>query len=126
MKQFVYGKSTFGSRPVDDYIASLSGAERKVVQHVYDLARKLVPEAEQAVYYGMPCLKYKGKGLVSVMATKKHLSLYPFSAVERVISLDELKEFETTSGSIHFTPEHPIPDQLLRKIITERREVIRG
>ena len=120
MTQFVYGQTTFGDQPVDEYIAMLSGAEQKAVQHVYDLARKLVPDAEQSVSYGMPCLKYHGKGLISVMANQKFLSLYPFSNLEAVILRSELEGFETTKGSLHFTLEHPVPDELLRRIITER------
>jgi len=120
MKHSVYGRATYGARVVDEYIASLSGAEKAAVQHVYDLARQLAPDAKQVVSYGMPCLSYKGKGLVSVMVTKKFLSLYPFSNFEAVISREELDGFETTTGSIHFSPEHPLPDELVRKIISAR------
>jgi len=120
----MYGKSKFGKNVVDEYISMLEGAEQAAVKHVYDVARQLVPGAEQAVYYGMPCLKYKGKGLVSVMASKKFLSLYPFSNVEAVVSADELQGFETTKGSIHFSPSSPLPDALLRKIIAARAERI--
>ena len=124
MQQFVYGKSQFGKNVVDEYTASLSGAEQAAVQHVHDIARALAPDAEQAVYYGMPCLKYNGKGLVSVMAAKKFLSLYPFSNLDSVITADALTGFETTTGSIHFTPDRPLPDALLRQIITGRLQRI--
>ena len=120
MQQFSYGKTTYGDHPVDEYISTLSGAEKEAVRHVYEIARKLAPEAEQAISYGMPCLKYKGKGLVSAMATKKFLSLYPFIALERVISLNELAGFETTTGSVHFSPEHPLPDSILSRMLTTR------
>lgn len=126
MQQFTYGKSTFGKDAVDEYIATLDGAQKAAVQHVYDIARQLVPDAEQAVYYGMPCLKYRDKGLVSVMVTKKFLSLYPFSSLDAVIAHEELAGFETTKGSIHFTPEHPLPEALLRSIITARLGRILG
>ena len=119
MQQF-----TYGNHPVDEYISFLDGEEKVAVQRVYDEARKLAPDAEQAVYYGMPCLKYKNKGLVSVMVTKKFLSLYPFSAIEAVIDKSELTCYATTSGSIHFSPDHPIPEVLLRKIITTRAQNI--
>lgn len=121
MQQFTYGE-----HPIDEYVSSLSGHEQETIQHVYDLAQKLVPEAEQGVSYGMPCLKCKGKGLISVMVTKKFLSLYPFSAIQAVIGADELVGFETTSGSVHFSPDHPIPDDTLRKLILARRDNIRG
>lgn len=124
MQQFIYGKSKFGKHVVDEYISMLDEPQKSVVQHVYDMALELVPAAEQAVYYGMPCLKYRGKGLVSVMVTKKSISLYPFSSLEPVITADELKGFETTTGSIHFTADHPLPDVLLHKILASRLERI--
>lgn len=124
MQQFTYGKTTFGDHPVDEYINSLDGAEQVTVRHIYDLAKELIPEVEQGISYAMPCLKYQGKALISVMVTKKFLSLYPYSGIESVVSLDELAGFETTSGSIHFSSAHPIPDALLEKIITARAQNI--
>ena len=124
MQQFTYGQTKDSNHVVDDYIASLSDTERAAVQHVYDIARQLVPEAKQAVYYGMPCLKYKGKGLIAVVATKKFLSLYPFSNLEAVIGADQLQGFETTKGSIHFSPAHPLSDTLLHQIIMGRKSRI--
>jgi len=120
MTQFVYGQTKFGDNSVDEYIGMLSGADQGAVQRVYDIARQLMPEAEQSVSYGMPCLKYHGKGLISVMANQKFISLYPFSNLETIIPLSELDGFETTKGSLHFTARHPIPDDLLKRIITER------
>lgn len=124
MQQFTSAASTTSPRPVDEYIATLKGLKQTTVRRMYDLAIQLVPEAEQAIYYGMPCLKYNGKGLMSVMSTKKFLSLYPFEAVER-LGLD-LSAFETTSGSIHFSPERPLPDSLLKAIVMGRLQQITG
>lgn len=124
MQQFTYGKTSYGDNPVDEYISSVGGDEKAIIQHMYDLVQGLVPEAKQGISYGMPCLKYKGKGLVSVMVTKKFLSLYPFSNLEALVSKDELTGFETTTGSIHFSTDHPIPDALLQKIIVERLNAI--
>lgn len=107
---------------IDEYLASLTGPEKATVAHIYGVVRKLVPEAVAARSYGMPALKYKGKGLVAVMANKRFLSLYPFQAVDK-LNLD-LGAFECTSGSIHFSVEHAIPDELLQSIIRTRMEEI--
>jgi uncharacterized protein YdhG (YjbR/CyaY superfamily) len=107
---------------VDDYLASLSGAEKATVSHMYGIVREMVPETTEEMSYAMPSFKYKGKSLVAIMANKNFLSLYPFGAVDN-LGLD-LSAFECTSGSIHFTPENPIPDNLLHQIITVRMERI--
>lgn len=118
MQQSINAHPQSTRNPVSEYVSSLTGAEQATIRRMYDQILGIIPEAEQGVSYGMPCLKYKGKAVVSIMVTKKFLSLYPFSAVKK-LGLD-LSEFETTSGSVHFSVDHPIPDQLLRKIVAGR------
>lgn len=107
---------------VDDYILTLDGAVRQAVIHIYALVRQLVPDATEEVSYAMPAFKYQGKGLVAIMANKEFISLYPFGSVKR-LGVD-VSDFECTSGSIHFTPEKPIPDKLLQQIIVARLKQI--
>jgi len=107
---------------IDEYVATLSGSEREVVEHMYALVRQWVPDATEELSYAMPAFKYKGKGLVAVMANKEFMSLYPFCSVER-LGLD-LSGFERTSGSIHFSPHQPISDELLHDIVTARRQLL--
>jgi uncharacterized protein YdhG (YjbR/CyaY superfamily) len=109
---------------IDDYLAQLEGKEKHLIAHMYDIVRQMVPEATKELSYAMPAFKYKGKGLIAIMANKDFLSLYPFSAGEK-LGLD-LSAFECTSGSIHFTVKKPIPDVLLRQIITVRQQQIDG
>lgn len=103
---------------IDDYLAGLSGAEKQTIEHMYAVVREMVPGATEELSYAMPAFKYKGKGLVAIMANKEFLSLYPFGNVEN-LGLD-LSGFESTKGSIHFSVERPIPDGLLRAIISAR------
>ena len=107
---------------IDDYLSSLNGTEKAVIGHMYDLVRQWIPEATEDLSYGMPAFKYKGKGLVSIMANKNFLSLYPFGAVEKLAV--DTSAFEKTSGSIHFSSKKPIPDKLLKEIILARKQQI--
>jgi uncharacterized protein YdhG (YjbR/CyaY superfamily) len=103
---------------IDDYISNLDTSDRETIEHMYEIARAVAPDATEEFSYGMPALKYKGKSLLSIMANKDFLSLYPFSAVDK-LNLD-LSDFECTSGSIHFSSDKPIPDDLLGQIISAR------
>ncbi len=109
---------------LSDYLASLSGPERDAVARVYQRARALVPEAEDGVGYGMPALRYRGKPLVAVMATKDHIGLYPFSPPALDTVRAELVGFSTAKGTVRFTPDHPIPDDLLDRLLEARRAEI--
>ena len=107
---------------IDDYLETLSGAEKATLAHMYGIVREMVPDATEELSYAMPAFKYKGKSLVAIMATKNFLSLYPFGNTAN-LGLD-LSAFEGTKGSIHFSPENPISDALLQKIVQARIQQI--
>ena len=114
---------------VDEYLSELEASDREVIERVYALARDEVPEAEQGRGYGMPALIYKGKPLISVMRAKKHIGLYPFSpdAVSAVAA--EVEAVEATGldkGTIRFQPEHPLPEEVVRRLVRRRRDQIDG
>lgn len=100
---------------IDDYLATLSGTEKDIVAHMYDVVREAVPNATEELSYAMPAFKHQGKAFIAIMVNKDFMSMYPFGAVEQ-LGLD-LSNFECTSGSIHFTQQNPVSDDLLRKII---------
>ena len=103
---------------VDEYIASLEKPAKEIISHMYEVAQQVLPDATQEMSYAMPSLKYKSKSLIAIMANKNFLSLYPFGGVEK-LGLD-LSAYECTRGSIHFSKDKPIPDDLLRNIVTTR------
>ena len=114
---------------VDDYLAELEPSDRDAIARVYDLARDEVPEAEQGLGYGMPALVYRGKPLLSVMRTRKHIGLYPFSGQIVSTVADAVRAVPDTGldkGTIRFQPQSPLPDDLVRALVVARREQIEG
>lgn len=109
---------------VTDYLATIDGPERDAVAHVLDRARALVPGAEEGRSYGMPALRYRGSPLLSVMVTKHHLGLYPFSPAVLEGVADHLTGFRRTKGSVSFQPDAPLPDEVVDAIVAARVEEI--
>jgi uncharacterized protein YdhG (YjbR/CyaY superfamily) len=74
----------------------------------------------------VPALLYRGKPLLGFAATKKHLSLYPFSpaAVESVRG--RLTGFDISKGTIRFTVERPIPMDAVTELVRMRIREIEG
>jgi uncharacterized protein YdhG (YjbR/CyaY superfamily) len=107
---------------IDDYLASLSGPEKQLLGHMYAIVREVVPEATEETSYAMPAFKYHGEAVASIFVRDRFISLYPFCGIAR-LGLD-LGTYETTSGSIHFTVEHPLSDELLKQIIIARVRLI--
>lgn len=101
---------------VDEYLSKLSEPQQSTLKHVQQVIQTTIPEAEQVITYGMPGYKYKGKYLISFSAFKDHLSVFP--GAEAIGDLKEqLQTFEISKGTIQFTPEHPLPDDLLESIV---------
>jgi uncharacterized protein YdhG (YjbR/CyaY superfamily) len=111
---------------VDDYLAELDPADHDAIAHVYDLAREIVPEAEQGKGYGMPALVYRGKPLISVMRAKKHIGVYPFSPAAVAAVADDLPDPDVAKGTIRFQPDRPLADDVVRALVASRKAQIEG
>ena len=111
---------------VDDYLARLDVETAAIVGSIYARANEIVPEAEQGKGYGMPALRYRGKALLSVMATKSHLSLFPFSAAVVAEVASELEGYDLSKGTIRFSADRPIPAPVVTRIVALRRAEIDG
>ncbi|RAN79177.1 hypothetical protein B5P43_14680 [Bacillus sp. SRB_336] len=109
---------------VTTYLGTIEGPDRTALERVYALARDLVPEAEEGTSYAMAALIYRDKGLIAAVRAKKFLSIYPYSGAVIAASLGLLDDFETTTGSIHFSADHQLPDNVLRGIVEARRSEI--
>ena len=111
---------------VDDYLTGLAPSDAAVVARIYEVARGTVPDTEQGTSYGMPALTYRGKPLLSVMATRKHIGIYPFSAAAVAAVGDRLDGIDHAKGTIRWPPDHPVDDDLIAALVTARRRQIDG
>jgi uncharacterized protein YdhG (YjbR/CyaY superfamily) len=106
-------------KSVGEYFMILPDHVRTKLNTLRTLIKKTCPEAEEVISYNMPAFRYHGI-LVYYAATKKHIGFYPANA--RLIELfkEELKEYETSKGTIRFPYENPLPLKLIRKIVELR------
>jgi len=105
---------------VTDYLHTISAPNRDVLERVVAIARELAPGVEEGTSYGMPALLLDGKGFLSVLETKKHLALYPFSGQILGRLEDELDGFSWSPGTLRFSADNPVPDELVRHILELR------
>jgi len=111
---------------IDDYLAGLDAADAALVAHVYETAREIVPDAEQGLGYGMPALVHRGKPLLSVMRAKKHFGVYPFSPAAIVAVAPLLGGVDHAKGTIRFTADAPLDDDVIRALVAARKAQIEG
>ncbi|GAA1782336.1 iron chaperone [Agromyces lapidis] len=107
---------------VTDYLAEREGENRVALEHVIAVARELSPDAVEGESYGMPALLHRDKALVAALEAKQHLGLYPFSGqiLPGLAAELDAAGLRWSPGALQFTAEHPVPDELLRRIFAER------
>lgn len=107
------------SEAVNQYLAQLPEDQKAALEKLRQTIKKLVPEVEEFISYKMPAYRYHGM-LCGFAAFKKHCSYFPWDSKTVEDFKTELKDFKTSAGTIQFTPEKPIPDTLLKKILLAR------
>ena len=109
---------------VDDFLATLAPGPRVAFERVRRLAESVVPDAEQGVSYGLAALKHRGRPLLGLAETTTHLSIFPFSpeVVDQV--RERLDGYSVSKGTIRFTEDHPLPDDVVLDVVGLRRDQI--
>lgn len=105
--------------PVDQYLRRVPPKFRPLLVRLRRLIREEVPEAEEVISYGMPAFRQNGN-LVFYAAFKDHCSLFPGSVVTLRKFSAEVKPFDAGKGTLHFTVDRPLPDDLVRRIVRAR------
>jgi uncharacterized protein YdhG (YjbR/CyaY superfamily) len=105
---------------VDDYLATLEAPARSALSRVRDLALEVEPAAEQGRSYGMAALRLRGKPLLGLLASQRHLSVFPFSPEVVDAVRDRLAGYDLAKGTIRFTAERPLPDDVVREVVRRR------
>lgn len=112
---------------VTDYLAGVEDpARRAELSRLVDIARRVVPDAEEGMGYGMPALRHRGKPLVAVVAAAKHLSLFPFSGSVVDAVAGELEGYSLSKGTIRFDVDRPLPDDVVERVVRMRVDEIEG
>jgi uncharacterized protein YdhG (YjbR/CyaY superfamily) len=105
---------------IDAYLATLPADQRDALQRLRDLVRRVVPQAEETMSYGMPAFKLGGRFLVSYAGWKHHCSIYPLTDTFLAAHADELEGYGRTKGSLHFTPDAPLRDAVMTALVQAR------
>lgn len=104
---------------VDGYLAGVSAEARAALEKLRQTIRAAAPKATEVISYRIPIFKYLGP-LVGFAAFKEHCSFFVMSPTVMDTHRHELNRYETAKGTIHFTPTHPLPATLVRKIVRAR------
>ena len=124
LDKYCSGKHNHLMTGIDDYLATVEPSKRKELERIRTLAKKIVPDAEEAIAYNMPTLKYQGKPFLGFDAHKSHIGIYPYSGQVIETLKDQLHDYSFSKGAIRVPLDHPISEELLKQIIHLRLKQI--
>ncbi len=104
-----------GEKPktIDEYILGQDADKQEDLQHIRQILRKALPEAEERISWSMPTY-WKKHNILHFAASTKHIGLYP--GPEAVIHFaEELRDYKTDKGTIRI-PYGKVDASLIEKI----------
>ena len=101
---------------VDEYVSALTPPQREQFERVRRIVRSIVPDAEETISYGIPTFKHRGHYLIYFAAFRNHMSVYPTVGV--------VEATKGTRGTFRFSEDDPVPEEVVRAIVTYRLQLI--
>jgi uncharacterized protein YdhG (YjbR/CyaY superfamily) len=107
------------SKTVDEYLEHVPATFRTALRRLRKTIKAAAPDADEVISYRMPAFRQNGM-LVYYAAFSDHCSLFVGSAQVRRQFSAELKPFEAGKGTVRFTPDRPLPADLVTRIVKAR------
>jgi len=107
------------SKTIDEYLANLGEETRAALAKLRRTIPASAPKAEECISYGLCAFRQNGM-LVAFGATPKHCAFYLMSSSTVDAHKDDLKDYDTSKGTIRFQPDKPLPAALVRKLVKAR------
>jgi len=111
-------KRTSKPQTINEYLAKLSPERRVALNKLRRTIRTAFPRAEECISYGIPAFRLDGRVVAWFAAAAHHLSFFPGGVLE--LFEEELKDYQTSKGTVRFQPDHPLPAWLVRRMINAR------
>jgi len=106
------------AKDVEHWLSRLPAGQRTALEKLRAQIRAAAPGAEEVISYGQPTFKLHGH-LVAFGAFKNHLSFFPMSS-KLIRNFPEAHPYATSTGTMQFQPDKPIPAALIKKLVKAR------
>jgi len=111
---------------IDAYLAGLDEPKRSTLNTLRRTILEIVPEAEQCISYRMPAFRLHGRVIAGFAAFTNHLSYLPHSGSVLSQLPAETAGYTTTTGTLHFPIDRPLPRELVEQLIAVRLREVAG
>lgn len=113
--------SRHAPQEIDAYLEPLADDVRTALEELRSIIREIAPDCTERVSYGIPIFRLR-KDLVGMSVSKNHCSLHSMSPPLMKAMVDELRGIKVSGATVHFTPEKPLPRELVERIVRERAQ----
>lgn len=100
---------------VDAYIAAFPPEVQTLLRGVREAIRSELPEAPEAIRYGMPAVMLGRREAIYFAGWKKHIAVYPVARSDGPIEA-ELAPYRAEKDSLHFRLDRPLPYDLIARV----------
>src|ERR1700752_642514 len=91
-------------KTIDEYLSRLSSDKRAALERVRKIIHAAVPKAKEGISYQLPAFRLDGKWFVWLGAAANHCAIYGVVGDHK----DELKDYDTSKGTIRFQADKPM------------------
>ena len=105
---------------IDEYLGTVPEDRREALEDLRTRIRSIVPGAQECISYRIPAFRLNGEVIAGFCSTTKGCSYFPFSGSTLKSLARELRGYDQTKGSLHFSADQPLPTELVRKLIRTR------
>lgn len=106
-------------KDIDSYIKEYPKDVQLKLRQIRATIKKVAPNTEEAIRYGIPTFRFNQKNLVHFGGFKDHVSFFP-GATGVAAFKKELAPYKTSKGTVQFSLEEKIPFMLIAKIVKFR------
>ena len=107
-------------KTIDEYLVSVNAYHRDALQKIRKTVHAVAPNAEECISYGIPAFRMNGCSLVFFGAWANHCALYLGSSATLKKFRNELRDFQTSKGTLRFSPGKPLPVALVKRLVKAR------
>ncbi|HQY43807.1 MAG TPA: hypothetical protein PK450_06470 [Paracoccaceae bacterium] len=110
--------------PIDAYLAAVTAPDQNAaLSTLRALIRRILPDAVECLSYAMPAHRQpgpKGKVVIGYAAFAKHCGVYSHSGTVAPLLGPDYPAWKASKSGFLFTPDHPLPDDLVHRMIALR------
>ena len=108
------------------YLTALNPKARRAVSGLLAAIQAIAPDAVPVFSYRIPGFRLHDRALLWSAGFAKHVSLYPITARIRAANAEALASYKTSTGTVQFPLDRPLPLALAKRLIKARVSEVRA